>query len=57
MLKFCILDNKIFDIEFEQEVDANSQEYTDWLNSGNVPMTFTEQNLKKYLFSKKYLNN
>lgn len=57
MLKFCILDNKIFDIEFEQEVDANSQEYTDWLNSGNVPMTFTEQNLKKYLFSKKYLSN
>jgi hypothetical protein len=57
MLKFCMLDNKVFDIELEQEVNANSQEYLDWLSSGNIPMTFTEQNLKKYLFSKKYLSN
>lgn len=57
MLKFCILDNKIFDIEVEQEVSANSQEYLDWLNSGNIPMTFTEQNLKKYLLNKRFFKN
>lgn len=57
MLKFCILDNKIFDIEVEQEVSANSQEYLDWLSSGNIPMTFTEQNLKKYLLNKRFFKN
>lgn len=57
MLKFCILDNKVFDIEVEQEVSANSQEYLDWLSSGNIPMTFAEENLKKYLLENKYLSN